>query len=57
MRALKAEVAEITACPDDAGAELLLGVEVVSDMESPRAEWDGVSALRAVRAFREHFRR
>ena len=57
MRALKAEVAEITARPDDAGAELLLGVEVVSDMESPRAEWDGVSALRAVRAFREHFRR
>ena len=55
MRALKAEVAEITARPDDAGAELLLGIEVVTDMEPARAKWDRSSALRAVCIFRKYF--
>ena len=56
MRVLKVEVAEITARPDDARAELLHGVEVVTNMEPARAKWDSSSALRAVRVLREHFR-
>ena len=56
MRVLKVEVAEITARPDNAGAELLIDVKVVTDMELACTKWDRVSTLRAVRVFREHLR-